>query len=327
MLAIAYLVYDVALSRGADLPGGDLRLLAVALYVVLVLVIGSVVTYLVVPAADRLGDGRASERLERGARVLRRRPDRLPRHGRRRPGRSGRCSADGAELAVPRRTVSVMPLHGRLAHPYRSAVLSTATSSGGATHVSGRIAIIEVRACPSTSSTSRCRSSTVPRPTPGRRARRRRRRARSTRTSCRSRPTRPTRSASSPRRSRQLRLTTPGGVRIGRDGKPTTDEGQARPRTLRPARHRRPLPQRRLTGPADAHPGVASPDGGVAQSVRAAGLYPAGSRFESWLPYQPRRASSARGRPDDRDQAAPATLGQAPLAGQRRDPGRELVAR
>lgn len=23
--------------------------------------------------------------------------------------------------------------------------------------------------------------------------------------------------------------------------------------------------------------------------VRAAGLYPAGSRFESWLPYQPRR--------------------------------------
>ena len=31
------------------------------------------------------------------------------------------------------------------------------------------------------------------------------------------------------------------------------------------------------------------PDGGVAQSVRAAGLYPAGSRFESWLPYHSAR--------------------------------------
>ena len=49
VLAIAYLVYDVALSRGARLPGGDLRTLAVAIYVVLVLVIGSLVTYLVVP--------------------------------------------------------------------------------------------------------------------------------------------------------------------------------------------------------------------------------------------------------------------------------------
>jgi len=49
VLAIAYLAYDVALSRGAVLPGGDLRALAIATYVVLVLVIGSVVTYLVVP--------------------------------------------------------------------------------------------------------------------------------------------------------------------------------------------------------------------------------------------------------------------------------------
>jgi len=48
-LAIAYLAYDVALSRGADLPGGDLRLLAVTVYVVAVLVIGSLVTWLVVP--------------------------------------------------------------------------------------------------------------------------------------------------------------------------------------------------------------------------------------------------------------------------------------
>lgn len=54
-LAVAYLVYDVALSRGADLPGGDLRLLAVALYVAIVLVVGSVVTYLVVPQPTGAG--------------------------------------------------------------------------------------------------------------------------------------------------------------------------------------------------------------------------------------------------------------------------------
>ena len=49
VLAVAYLVYDIALARGLDLPGGDLRLLLLTLYVVLVLTIGSAVTYLVVP--------------------------------------------------------------------------------------------------------------------------------------------------------------------------------------------------------------------------------------------------------------------------------------
>lgn len=48
-LATAYLAYDVALSRGATLPGGDLRVLAVAVYVATVLVVGTVLTYLVVP--------------------------------------------------------------------------------------------------------------------------------------------------------------------------------------------------------------------------------------------------------------------------------------
>jgi len=48
-LALLYLAYDVALSRGAQLPGGDLRTLAVTVYVVLVLVIGSIVTWLIVP--------------------------------------------------------------------------------------------------------------------------------------------------------------------------------------------------------------------------------------------------------------------------------------
>jgi hypothetical protein len=47
--AVVYVAYDVALGRGTVLPGGDLRLLALVAYTVLVLVIGSVVTYLVVP--------------------------------------------------------------------------------------------------------------------------------------------------------------------------------------------------------------------------------------------------------------------------------------
>jgi hypothetical protein len=49
VLALAYLAYDVALSRGADLPGGDLRTLAIAVYIVAVLVAGAVLTYLFVP--------------------------------------------------------------------------------------------------------------------------------------------------------------------------------------------------------------------------------------------------------------------------------------
>ena len=49
VLAAGYVLYDVALSRGAALPGGDLRVLAVTVYVVLVLLIGSLVTWLIVP--------------------------------------------------------------------------------------------------------------------------------------------------------------------------------------------------------------------------------------------------------------------------------------
>ena len=48
-LAVAYVAYDVALARGLDLPGGDLRTLAVAAYVLVVLASGSLVTWLVVP--------------------------------------------------------------------------------------------------------------------------------------------------------------------------------------------------------------------------------------------------------------------------------------
>lgn len=49
VLAVLYLVYDVALDRGAVLPGGDLRTLAVTVYVVLVLTLGALITYIVVP--------------------------------------------------------------------------------------------------------------------------------------------------------------------------------------------------------------------------------------------------------------------------------------
>ena len=49
VLAVAYLAYDVAIDRGANLPGGDLRALAVAVYVAIVLVAGTVITWLIVP--------------------------------------------------------------------------------------------------------------------------------------------------------------------------------------------------------------------------------------------------------------------------------------
>ena len=49
VLAVGYLVYDLALEHGAILPGGDLRVLALVVYALTVLVVGSVVTYLIVP--------------------------------------------------------------------------------------------------------------------------------------------------------------------------------------------------------------------------------------------------------------------------------------
>jgi hypothetical protein len=58
VLAAAYVLYDVALSRGAALPGGDLRVLAVTVYVALVLLIGSIVTWLIVPLPSGSGSTR-----------------------------------------------------------------------------------------------------------------------------------------------------------------------------------------------------------------------------------------------------------------------------
>jgi hypothetical protein len=55
VLASAYVAYDLALSRGSTLPGGDLRVLALAAYALVVLVVGTVVTYLVVPQPSGSG--------------------------------------------------------------------------------------------------------------------------------------------------------------------------------------------------------------------------------------------------------------------------------
>ena len=49
LLGAAYLAYDIALTRGATLPGGDLRFAAAAVDVLLVLVFGSLITWLIVP--------------------------------------------------------------------------------------------------------------------------------------------------------------------------------------------------------------------------------------------------------------------------------------
>ena len=58
VLAVLFLAYDVALARGAAPPGGDLRVLALAGYAVAVLVVGTVVTYLVVPQPTGSGTAR-----------------------------------------------------------------------------------------------------------------------------------------------------------------------------------------------------------------------------------------------------------------------------
>ena len=60
VLGLGYLAYDVALSRGAVLPGGDLRALLAVVYVALVLIAGSVTTYLFVPLPT--GNGRRAVR-------------------------------------------------------------------------------------------------------------------------------------------------------------------------------------------------------------------------------------------------------------------------
>ena len=56
VLGLGYLAYDVALRRGAQLPGGDLRTLYLVADVAIVLISGSLVTWLVVPQPRGSGE-------------------------------------------------------------------------------------------------------------------------------------------------------------------------------------------------------------------------------------------------------------------------------
>lgn len=55
VLGLLFLSYDLAIEGGADLPGGDLRVLAGFVFVVAVAVLGSWLTYLLVPQPGRPG--------------------------------------------------------------------------------------------------------------------------------------------------------------------------------------------------------------------------------------------------------------------------------
>lgn len=57
-LGLAYLAYDLALLRGARLPGGDLRVLFLAAYVLIVVTAGTIVTWLIVPQPTGAGTRR-----------------------------------------------------------------------------------------------------------------------------------------------------------------------------------------------------------------------------------------------------------------------------
>jgi len=56
VLGVLLLAYDVAIARGATLPGGDLTLLAKAVDVLVVLLVGAWVTYLIVPLPRGSGE-------------------------------------------------------------------------------------------------------------------------------------------------------------------------------------------------------------------------------------------------------------------------------
>ena len=55
VLGVLFLAYDLVLDGGAVLPGGDLRVLAGFLFVAAVAILGSWLTYLVVPQPGRPG--------------------------------------------------------------------------------------------------------------------------------------------------------------------------------------------------------------------------------------------------------------------------------
>ena len=97
VLGAAYLAYDVALSRGASLPGGDLRFPAAVLFVVTVLAAGSIITWLVVPLPRGSGTRTTRTPVECRAGAVRGDPDRVPRAGRRDPGAQAAADLRRAE--------------------------------------------------------------------------------------------------------------------------------------------------------------------------------------------------------------------------------------
>jgi hypothetical protein len=60
LLGALFLAYDIALDSGARLPGGDLRIGFVALYVLLVCAAGAVLTWLIVPLPSGAGRRRTT---------------------------------------------------------------------------------------------------------------------------------------------------------------------------------------------------------------------------------------------------------------------------
>jgi hypothetical protein len=60
VLGILFLAYDMALDSGARLPGGDLRIAFLAVYLVLVCAAGSIVTWLIVPLPSGAGRARTT---------------------------------------------------------------------------------------------------------------------------------------------------------------------------------------------------------------------------------------------------------------------------
>ncbi len=108
ILGLVYLAYDLAISRGASLPGGDLRTLAVTLFVVIVLGSGSRDHLPRRAPAERLGRDPPAEPLERGPGPLRGLADRLPGAGRRGPDPAP--PADLTKAPMVRRRTSTGPL-------------------------------------------------------------------------------------------------------------------------------------------------------------------------------------------------------------------------
>jgi hypothetical protein len=60
VLGLLFLAYDIALDDGAVLPGGDLRIGVLTLYVLLVAAVGSLVTWLIVPLPSTAGRRRTT---------------------------------------------------------------------------------------------------------------------------------------------------------------------------------------------------------------------------------------------------------------------------